>query len=239
MKKLIILPALVVLGTTGNPAVAETGLYGGLGVGGSKIESDVSTTFPTSAPPPQDNNFVVDFDEYDASFKAFAGYRFLDWLAVEGGWYYIGKPDGSRSAVDPSTRIDTEIELKGWNADLVAFWRFQEQWELFGKVGVFIWNSETTYRSKVDASGSPSGNPPGFDQIFFDDKSGEDVKGAVGINYLHDDNLALRAEFEYFFIDEELGATASDAPGLDPNFFEEGDTNAVWMLSFSAIWRFK
>lgn len=215
MKRLTCLLALTVLGTSGTTAVAETGLYGGLGVGGTKISADVDTQFVDDAVPP--NQIVVDFDEYDASFKAFAGYRFLDWLAVEGGWYYLGKPDGSAAFVDPSTRIDTEIELKGWNADLVAFWRFQEQWEVFGKVGAFFWESDGSVRSKVDASGSPSGNPPGSNQIVFSDENGEDIKGGVGIQYLHDDNLALRGEFEYFDVD---------------------DTDDVWLVSFSAIWRF-
>ncbi|UCG74261.1 MAG: outer membrane beta-barrel protein [Chromatiales bacterium] len=215
MKRLIILLALTGLGAFSSSVFAETGLYGGLGVGGSKVSADVDTPFVDDAVPP--NPIVVDFDEYDASFKAFAGYRLLDWLAVEGGWYYLGKPDGSSAFVDPSTRVETEIELKGWNADLVAFWRFQDQWEVFGKLGVFFWNSELEVRSKADASGSPSGNPPGANQTLFDDQSGEDIKGGVGINYLHDENLALRGEFEYFDVDE---------------------TDDVWMLSFSAIWRF-
>lgn len=215
MKKLISLLVLAVLATSGGPAVAETGLYGGLGIGGTKISTNVDTQFVDAAVPP--NQIVVDFDEYDASFKAFAGYRILDWLAVEGGWYYLGKPDGARSFVDPSTRIDTEIELKGWNADLVAFWRFQEHWELFGKVGGFFWESDGSVRSRVDASGSPSGNPPGSNVISFSDNNGEDIKGGGGIQFLYDNHLALRGEFEYFDVD---------------------DTNDVWMLSFSAIWRF-
>ena len=215
MKRLISLLALTILGASGTTAFAETGLYGGLGVGGAKISADVDTPFVDDAVPP--NSIVVDFDEYDASFKAFAGYRFLDWLAVEGGWYYLGEPDGSAAFVDPSTRIDTEIELKGWNTDIVAFWRFQEQWELFGKLGIFFWESDGSVRSKVDASNSPSGNPTGSNQIAFSDENGEDIKGGLGINYLHDEHLALRGEFEYFDVD---------------------DTNDVWMLSFSAIWRF-
>jgi opacity protein-like surface antigen len=216
MKTLICLLAALVLGAVSQAVLAETGLYGGLGVGGSKIETDLLTPLTDGGDPP--SFITVDFDEYDASFKAFAGYRFLDWLGVEGGWYYLGEPDGSSSAPDPSTRITTEIELKGWNADLVAFWRFQEQWELFGKIGVFAWNSDVSVQSRVDVAGSPSDNPPSFDQVYRDDDNGEDLKGGVGINYLHDDHLALRSEFEYFDVD---------------------NTNAVWMLSFSAIWRFQ
>ena len=79
MKRLISLLALTILGASGTTAFAETGLYGGLGVGGAKISADVDTPFVDDAVPP--NSIVVDFDEYDASFKAFAGYRFLDWLA--------------------------------------------------------------------------------------------------------------------------------------------------------------
>ncbi len=215
MRKLLSLLAFAVFATSVSPAVAETGLYGGLGVGGTKISTDVDTQFVDDAVPP--NQVVVDFDEYDASFKVFAGYRILDWLAVEGGWYYLGKPDGASAFVDPSTRIDTEIELKGWNTDLVAFWRFQEQWEVFGKVGGFFWESDGNVRSRVDAAGSPSTNPPGSNVISFSDNNGEDIKGGAGIQYLHDNRLALRGEFEYFDVD---------------------DTDDVWLLSFSAIWRF-
>jgi OOP family OmpA-OmpF porin len=210
MKRLISLLALAAIAAANSAAVAETGLYGGLGIGGSKIEADFALS-------DGEDTFAIDFDEYDVSFKAFAGYRLLDWLAVEGGWYYLGEPDGSAAAVDPSTRITTEIELDGWVADAVAFWRFQEQWELFGKVGVISWNSDVTVQSKVDANNSPSGNPPVADTVFSDDENGEDIKYGAGVNYLHDDNLALRGEFEYFDID---------------------GTDAVWLLSFSAIWRF-
>lgn len=209
-------------------AAAETGFYAGLGVGGANTEADIDTPIqyyetqfdgsPDFTAPVGDP-IQVDFDASDAAFKAFAGYRILDWLAVEGGWYYLGEPDDTTATPDQSTRVETEIELKGWNADVVAFWRFHDQWEAFGKIGVFFWEIDWQSNDPVSSSGSQIGPPnliavPSFVE---DDESGEDLKGGLGIHYLHDENLALRGEFEYFDVD---------------------DTDSVWLLSFSAIWRF-
>ena len=202
-------------------AMAETGLYTGIGIGGAKIEADIQTDiqFFDDTNQPIGGPVKVDFDEYGPAFKIFAGYRIWDWLGVEGGWAYLGEPDGSTSTPDQSSRIKTDYELKGWNADVVGFWRFNEQWEAFAKVGVFIWEDDIDVNDRVITSGSQVG-PPGISadpSRWESDESGEDIKGGLGLHYLHDDNLALRGEFEYFDVD---------------------GTDGVWLLSFSALWRF-
>jgi OOP family OmpA-OmpF porin len=212
-------------------AAAETGLYLGLGVGGAKIESELQTDIQyyeadllgnPNFNAPVGGPVEIDFSEYDAAFKAFAGYRVLDWLAVEGGWIYLGEPDGTQQSPDRSTRIQTDYELQGWTADVVAFLRFNEQWEAFGKVGVFVWENDIQSNDRSATSGSAIGNPTdGFlavvPSVWEDDENGEDLKGGLGMQYLHDSNLALRGEFEYFDVD---------------------GTDNVWLISFAAIWRF-
>lgn len=208
-------------------APAETGLYGGIGVGGSKIESDIETGIQfydtdfngdPDFSSPIGGPVKVDFDEYGPAFKIFAGYRFLDWLGVEGGWSYLGEPDGSTGTPDPSSRIKTDFELRGWNTDLVAFWRFNEQWEAFAKLGAFFWKIDIDSNDRVITSGSQTGPPSitASPSRYQASESDQDIKGGLGLHYLHDDNLALRGELEYFDID---------------------GTDAVWLLSFSALWR--
>ena len=79
-----------------------------------------------------------------------------------------------------------------------------------------------TTKARLSASGSSIGNPTdGFlavvPSVWEDDENGEDLKGGLGMQYLHDSNLALRGEFEYFDVD---------------------GTDNVWLISFAAIWRF-
>lgn len=73
------------------PALADSGVYIGGGVGQSKLEDSTG------------NSGGVDFSETDTAWKAFVGYNFdaipLIKLAVEGGYRDLGNPNGSFAGV--------------------------------------------------------------------------------------------------------------------------------------------
>jgi opacity protein-like surface antigen len=224
MKKLTNLALLAALAASG-PAAAETGFYGGLGIGISKTELDSTVVFDdgVNTPVPAE----LDFAENDVMFKIFGGYRFFDFLGFEAGWTYLGKPDGDQKmpdqplpyVADPNTRLSTELEVKGYTLNVVGYLPIGEQWELFGKVGAFIWDADDIQvRSRVDTAGSPSSNSPVFRNAIEDDTSGEDLMAGFGVDFLPTDDITLRAEFEYYDVD---------------------DTDKVYSLGFSAIYRFQ
>jgi len=235
MKKLTNLALIAALAASGT-AAAENGFYAGLGVGASKTELDQTVVFDDGINTPVPAK--LDFDENDISFKIFGGYRLNTYLGFEAGWTYLGKPDGDQPMPeqgaaecpqnippdnicrpDPNTRLQTELELKGFTLNVVGYFPLSEQWEVFGKVGAFIWDADDIQvRSRADVAGSPTSNSPVFQNAIRDDSSGEDLMGAVGLDFLPTDDITLRAEVEYFDVD---------------------DTESLWNLGFSAIYRFQ
>ena len=82
-KTMIALAASAVLSLAATPAfAADNGIYLGASVGQAGVSID--ETF-------EGENF--DFDADSTAFKVIAGWRFLDWLAVEGNYVDLGSGD--------------------------------------------------------------------------------------------------------------------------------------------------
>ena len=155
----------------GTTAYAQTtGVYAGLSVGQSRTDFS--------------DDFLDDiFDGKDTAFKIFGGYRILDWLAVETGYYDLG-----------------EITLKG-DATSIAQFRLEESG--FAAFGVLYWNLAPVdlfvkggliaSQAHVRASGSVFG-------AFDDTDNSTDLAYGIG-GQVHLGNWALRAEYERFDLD--------------------------------------
>jgi OOP family OmpA-OmpF porin len=145
------------------PAVAaDNGIYLGASVGQSDIEVD-------------------DFD-YDASatgYKIIAGWRFLDWLAVEGNYVDFGSGD-DRVAGD---RIETEAD--GISLSAVGFLPVGPV-DLFARVGAVDWSADLS-------SSSPSVGRASDD--------GTDLTYGIGAQF-RVWSLSIRAEYEMFDISD-------------------------------------
>jgi OOP family OmpA-OmpF porin len=145
------------------PAVAaDNGIYLGASVGQSGIEVD-------------------DFD-YDASatgYKIIAGWRFLDWLAVEGNYVDFGSGD-DRVAGD---RIETEAD--GISLSAVGFLPVGPV-DLFARVGAVDWSADLS-------SSSPSVGRASDD--------GTDLTYGIGAQF-RVWSLSIRAEYEMFDISD-------------------------------------
>ncbi|MEJ2180340.1 MAG: outer membrane beta-barrel protein [Gammaproteobacteria bacterium] len=117
-----------------------------------------------------------EFNENDAGYKIFLGYNFgiipLIDLAVEGSYVDFGKPSGNND----------EIDLVGWDAFGLAALTFGP-FSVFGKMGVLSWDSDS------NVSGISSSN------------SGSDPAYGLGAKFILG-SLALRAEYEYFDVNE-------------------------------------
>jgi OOP family OmpA-OmpF porin len=138
-------------------AASSVGFAGPLYVGGSygntKIESD-STSF--------------DFDANDPGWKVFAGFRFLKFFGVEGGYVDFGSPTDSNTTIDAS----------GWDAFGVGALPLGPI-DLFAKVGAIRWSTD------VDIPG----------KTISDD--GTDAAYGVGVLF-HISHIGIRAEYEQF-----------------------------------------
>jgi len=143
------------------PAVAaDNGIYFGASVGQSGLEID-------------------DFD-YDASatgYKIIAGWRFLDWLAVEGNYVDFGSGDDRVAG----TKIETEAD--GISLSAVGFLPVGPV-DLFARVGAVDWSAD------ISSPGIGSGSDDGTDLTY-----------GIGAQF-RVWSLSIRAEYEMFDVSD-------------------------------------
>jgi len=126
---------------------------------------------------------TVEFDADDTGYKLFAGFNFgwlpfLD-LAVEGGYVNLGEPD------DTLAGEQVKVEVDGFDA-------FGLAGASFGPVGVFA-------KVGLIAADTSTKGAAGADDSSTDPAYGVGLRLALG-------SFAVRAEYEYFDIDDLDGA---------------------------------
>lgn len=160
--------ATLSLTVTALPArAADNGIYlgGSLGQGGVQFEDAL-------------DEFDLEYDASSTAFKLIAGWRFLDWLAVEANYVDLGSGDDTVEG----TRIETDVS--GVTGSVVAFLPVGPV-DLFARGGVILWDAEVE-ADDFDLSGS---------------EDGTDFTWGVGAQF-RVWSLSLRAEYERFEIED-------------------------------------
>ena len=186
---------LVALASGASPyAMAQdSGWYIGANVGGShaKIDDDrirsglLGNGFTTTS---------IDDDNHGFSYKVFGGYKFMPYLAMEGGYFDLGK-FGFKANTIPAGTFNGEIELKGVNLDLVGILPFSDRFSAFGRVGVNYARAEDHF------SGTGAAHVLNPDRS----KRAANVKAGAGLEYDFTQNVGMRAEVERYRIDDAVG----------------------------------
>lgn len=173
MKKTL-LATLVVALAIAAPALAQEkqGFFIGGTLGSSTIKLDDAV--------PDFEEF--DFNEDDLGYKIFGGFRFLDFLGVEGGWVDFGNPTYSDDV------LRTQVSLTGWNLLAVGYIPVGI-FDLYGKLGYFWWDLD------VDVSIDPVEDGDRFSHSDSDVVYG--LGAAVWIK-----QISLRFEFERYDVAE-------------------------------------
>jgi hypothetical protein len=123
----------------------------------------------------------IDFDEDDFAWKAFVGYSFLKFFAVEGGYVDLGNPEDSIGSLDVEAEVDG---FAGYAVGKIPLGILQ----LYAKAGIIAWDAD------LEARG-PGGSSASFSE------DGTDPAYGVGITF----NLAklgIRLEAEMFDIED-------------------------------------
>jgi OmpA-OmpF porin, OOP family len=141
-------------------------LAGPFYVGASVVDSKVKV---------EDSGF--DFDSSDTSYKIYAGYQFFKFFGVEGSYLDFG------SLNDETGGVDVTIDSTAWDAFVVGIIPFGDHFQLFGKAGLVLWDSDT------DVSGSGS-----------DSDSGTDAAYGAGLEIIFGKHFGVRAEYERYDI---------------------------------------
>lgn len=165
MKNLFVAFAALAVGMAAFPAQsADNGIFLGGSVGAAGVKAD--DRFDGS-------NF--DYDAGSTGYKLIAGWRFLDWLAVEADYVDLG------SGSDKVQGIELETDINGVSLSAVGFLPLGPV-DLLARVGAINWNADL--------------RAPGFGKISDD---GTDFTWGVGAQF-RVWSLAIRAEYEQFDI---------------------------------------
>ena len=138
-------------------------IYVGASVGDTTIEAS-------------DNGF--DFNDSDGSYKVFGGFRFLKFLGVEGSYVDFGSPS------DSSGGTDVKVDATAWDAFAVGVLPLGSHFEIFAKLGLVVWDTDTA----IEGLGS-------------DSDSGTDSTYGAGVAFIFGKHLGVRAEYERFEIE--------------------------------------
>ncbi|WP_020394024.1 porin family protein [Thiolinea disciformis] len=170
---------------------------GGALLGGNNPESAGSMYFGGSVGQASRDCFAVDATTSKAvddsctgtGWKAFAGYRFTDMFALEGGYYNLGPVEE-----EDITFIDKD--KKSWTGTFasettglalmgVANVAVMDNLEVFGKAGGIKLTSDYTLEDKTTKAEADLGSEEGTGLIY-----------GVGASYKFTDNLGIRGEWE-------------------------------------------
>jgi hypothetical protein len=175
-RSLAALAVAALLTFAGHSAMAaDTGFYIGGSLGIAFIESEGDLNIG-------DRVEDFDLDDDDFSWKAFVGFQFLPWLAVEGGYVDFGEVDGATPGGTVTTGVD------GWNAFVVGTLPVGPV-DVFAKLGRIWWNVDVDFDDVLDD----------LDESF--DTDGSDWAYGVGAAF-NLGPLGLRAELELFDVDD-------------------------------------
>lgn len=172
MKRRIALFALLFLGAA--PVIAEendSGFYLGAGIGQATVKID---TFE------QLENAVEGLDDEDTSWKIFAGWRFMPFLAVELTYLDLGKAEDTIGPIPVSAEID------GFAPYLVGTLPLGPV-ELFARVGYYFYDVKVNEES-----------------LNVRDESDEDFTYGAGIGVTLFDHLHARLEYEVIDVSDKI-----------------------------------
>lgn len=145
------------------PPDVPTGFYlgGGIGVASVRLRGDRNS---------------YDFDGSATSTRAFAGYRFLPWVAVEGAYDEFGKAEDTVS----SSRLRSHFDA--WSIGPVGLWPLGPV-DFKVNIGIAGWN----------------GSVRNLGTGVYEDIDNTDLKAGVGVQY-RIDRFALRLDHEMFVL---------------------------------------
>jgi OOP family OmpA-OmpF porin len=165
----------------------------------------------------KDDETRQEFDADDTGFKVIAGYRIIDWVAVELNYTDFGKP------VDRIFGVDLEAQYTAVSVSALGMLPLGRNFDLFGRLGVARLDADFSARG---FSGSDS------------EKSTEPVFG-IGAQF-RANNLAIRVEYEGILLDANNRDDDDwwDDWNDDDDWDDNNDSDWMSMLSLGFTYKF-
>jgi OOP family OmpA-OmpF porin len=171
----------------------ESGWYAGASIGQSGADVDdqritrslLGSGFATTS---------MNEDERSAAGKIFGGYQFNRYVALEGGYFNLGK-FGYTASTSPAGSLSGDIRLQGLNLDVVGILPLTDRFSAFGRVGVIHAQARDNF-SSTGLVNRPASSPRQNDTGY---------KFGAGLQYAFTDRLAVRGEVERYRINDAIG----------------------------------
>lgn len=146
----------------------------------------------------QNAGFIVNDvsrDRRDQSYKLYAGYQLLPYLAIEGGYFDLGDFNFQADTI-PMSLYGGETSVQGINLALIGTLPLTDQLSALAKLGLTYNDSDTRFSSNglVSVNGFSSSSHYTSHQF------------GVGLQYQLSTALALRLEAERYRIDDLVGS---------------------------------
>jgi OOP family OmpA-OmpF porin len=170
-------------------AIAISLLLAGAGMVAAPVNAQAYLGFGVGKSDYDSGNAIPDLitsgsvDGKDTGFKIFGGYQFNPHFAVELAYVDLGKA-GYSGNFGAAPVTGGSLETTGLNASAVGILPLGASFELFGKIGLFGWES----KARDTTGGLP----------FSGETSGGDISLGLGLAFNITKNVSLRAEWERF-----------------------------------------
>ncbi|MGK5036831.1 OmpA family protein [Janthinobacterium sp. LB3P118] len=176
-----------------NPDWANSAWYLGAGVGQSRATIDEPRLRASLS---ANGESVTGFtkDQRDTGYKLFVGRQLNQYLAVEGGYFDLGKFD-FRSTTSGNGVLNGEAGFRGVNLDLLGQLPLSQRLSLLGRVGMHYTKTNTEF----------SGNRLLGSTNTHASERKLNAKLGLGLEYKFSEALALRGEVERYRLNDAVG----------------------------------
>ena len=134
----------------------------------------------------------------DTGYRLFGGYQMNRNIALEGGYFNLGKSVFDTTTLAGPLRAQTEVE--GINIDVVYTLPLSERWSVLGRLGAQYAHTRTGY----DGRGLGAGRAPYAFGVGNQSKDDSNLKAGVGVQYELSPSLFLRGEAERYRIHDGI-----------------------------------
>jgi len=178
----------------GTATAAEDGFYVGAGVGYGSMSIDsqkIDRILDSALTPTGYQVTGSNVDDGASPWSAFVGYRFMKYVAVELGYIDLGNADYTgivSDGLDTAGRVKAQWEASGWPVSVLGIWPINNEWEVFGRVGLFMGDVKLKAKA-VDGLGDMlvRGNASNNSNEFI---------GGAGVNFNFLEKWTARAEWQ-------------------------------------------
>ncbi|KAB8047548.1 OmpA family protein [Janthinobacterium rivuli] len=176
-----------------NPDWANSAWYIGAGVGQSRATIDEPRLRASLA---ANGETVTGFtkDQRDTGYKLFVGRQLNQYVAVEGGYFDLGKFN-FQSATSGNGVLNGEAGFRGVNLDLLGQLPLSQRLSLLGRVGMHYTKTNTEF----------SGNRLLGSTNTHASERKLNAKLGLGLEYKFSEALALRGEVERYRLNDAVG----------------------------------